>query len=77
MPLPAKFWRATFRMKIERNGFHSEFTRHATAVPGTRSQAVRHLRKVFSKMWPSAKIRLVSAKPDRQAEQKEASREQV
>jgi len=73
MEKAAKFWRITMKMRIKRGAFESEFTRHSTGVPGTRAQAVKHLRKVYSNMWPSAKIRLVSAIPDRQAEAKEAS----
>jgi len=73
MTAPAKFWRITMKMVIKRGALESEFTRHGTAVPGTRAQAVKHLRKVYSNMWPSAKIRLVSAMPDRQAEAKEVS----
>jgi hypothetical protein len=64
----ARFWRLTFLITIKRAGFHSEFRRHATAVPGTKREAVRHLRNVLQGMWPSAKLRLVDAKPDRKAE---------
>ena len=73
MTAPAKFWRITMKMVIKRGSFESEFTRHSTAVPGTKAQAVRHLRKVYAGMWPSAKIRLMYAEPDRQAEKKEAA----
>ena len=73
MTAPAKFWRITMKMVIKRGAFESEFTRHSTGVPGTRAQAVKHLRKVYANMWPSARIRLVDAKPDRQAEKKEAA----
>lgn len=66
----ASFWRITMRMVIERPNEHITFTRHSKGVPGTRPQAIRHLRSVYAGMWPSAKVRLVSAIPDRQAEKK-------
>ncbi len=73
MSAPTSFWRITMKMKISRGCFESEFKQHATGVPGTKAQAIRHLRKIYSSMWPSAKVRLVSATPDRQAEKKEAA----
>jgi len=65
-------WRVTFVMTIDRLGMQSEFRRRGNAVPGTKRQAIAHLRKVYERMWPSAKIRLVACMPDRQAEAKEA-----
>jgi len=61
------FWRLTFRMTVNRPDMKSTFTKHGTAVPGTRAQAIRHLRSIYHKMWPSAKIRLMSATPDHKA----------
>jgi hypothetical protein len=65
----AAFWRVTILVKKGT----TEFRHHADCVPGTRSQAVRHLRSVCAGLWPSATLRLVRAIPDRKAEERGGS----
>ena len=72
MSKPSTHWRITFAVKIKRSDRLVEFKKHATAVPGTRAQAVKHLRVVLEKIWPSASLRLVRAIPDREAEARAA-----
>ena len=72
MTLQARFWRLTLLVSIKRAHLTYEFRHTLTAVPGTRREAVRHMKAVCLKTWPSAKLKLVRAIPDRQAEAKEA-----
>lgn len=67
----AAFWRITYKVSTSTK----EFRHHATGVPGTKRQAVKRMRAVCEKMWPTAKLRLVAVTADRQAEAREARKE--
>ena len=61
-------WRLTFKVTLKRNDRTVEFRHTANGVPGTKTQAARHVRSVLAGMWPSATLRLARALPDRVAE---------
>lgn len=65
-----QYWRLTMRVTIKRPDRVSEFRHHSAGIPGSKREAVRHFRKICRSLWPSAKLRIVAAKPDRIAETK-------